>query len=445
MTKYKVGIISLGCDKNRVDTEIILGSISKKYEITNNPKLADIIIVNTCGFIEKSKQESIDTILEMAQYKNKYNCKVLVATGCLTQRYGEELIDLMPEIDILLGVNDYNLLIKAIDDFIEKGEKTLQCNFSNLTINEGNRVITTAKHSAYLRIAEGCNNFCTYCIIPKIRGRYRSRTIESIIKEAGELAENGTKEIILIAQDTTRYGIDLYGEKMLVALLQKLSEIQGISWIRILYCYPEEITNELIKEIADNDKICKYLDIPIQHISDKILKKMGRKTSKKSIMETIDELRDNIKDISLRTSLIVGFPGETKEDFNELKEFIDQYRFNNLGVFSYSQEEGTPAAIMDNQIEESVKLEREKEIMEMQKMISKNLNKKNIGKTLDAIVEAEDDKYYIGRTKYMAPDIDGLVYILKENNSFKKGDIASISVVDALEYDLIGVVKNEFS
>lgn len=445
MTKYKVGIISLGCDKNRIDTEIILGSISSKYEITNNPNVADIIIVNTCGFIEKSKQESIDTILEMAEYKEKHNCKILVATGCLTQRYGKELLELMPEIDIILGVNDYNVLLASIDEFISKGEKIVNCNDSNLIINEGTRILTTDKESAYIRIAEGCDNFCTYCIIPKIRGKYRSRKMESILEEARTLSKNGVKEIILVAQDTTRYGIDLYGKKMLASLLKEISLVEGIEWIRVLYCYPEEITEDLIDEIASNSKVCHYLDIPIQHISNNILKKMGRKTTKESILKTIDRLRERIPDITLRTSLIVGFPSETEDDFKELQEFLKEYKLDNVGVFCYSQEEGTPAAIMKEQIDEEVKEIREKELMRIQQGISKDINRNKVGCTLDVLIEDENEKYYIGRTKYMAPEIDGLIYIAKDNERLKKGDIVPISIVESLEYDLIGVVKHEFS
>lgn len=445
MTKYKVGIISLGCDKNRIDTEIILGTLSSKYEITNNPNVADIIIVNTCGFIEKSKQESIDTILEMAEYKEKHNCKILVATGCLTQRYGKELLELMPEIDIILGVNGYNVLLKSIDEFISTGKKIINCNENNLIINEGSRILTTDKESAYIRIAEGCDNFCTYCIIPKIRGKYRSRKIESVLEEAKLLASNGVKEIILVAQDTTRYGIDLYGKKMLSSLLKELSLIEGIQWIRVLYCYPEEITEDLIDEIASNNKVCNYLDIPIQHISNNILKKMGRKTTKESILKTIEYLRKRIPDITLRTSLIVGFPGETKEDFEELEDFLNVYKLDNVGVFCYSQEEGTPAAIMKDQIEEETKSVREKELMKIQQKISKYMNADKVGRVLDTLIESENDKYYIGRTQHMAPEIDGLVYIIKNDDILQKGDIVPVSITESLEYDLIGVVKHEFS
>lgn len=444
MAKYKVGIISLGCDKNRIDTEIILAKLENSYEITNNPEEADILIVNTCGFIESSKQESIDTIVDMGEYKKKHNCKILVATGCLTQRYGKELIELMPEIDILLGVNDYTDLIKHIDKFLVDKEKIVKCEYSNESINEGKRVITTDKHSAYIRIAEGCNNFCTYCIIPKIRGKFRSRKLENIVNEAKALSENGVEELILVAQDTTIYGEDLYGEKSLVKLIQELSKIDKLKWVRILYCYPEEINDELIEEMATNDKVCNYLDIPIQHISDNILKRMARKTNKETIVNTIKKLRNRMPDMVLRTSLIVGFPGETEEDFNELKEFVQEYKLDNLGVFTYSQEEGTPAATMENQVEENIKKKRQRELMIIQQDLCKYLNKEKVNKVYEVLVDKENDQYYVGRTKGMAPEIDGLVYIEK-TTKMNKGDFVKIKVNKALEYDLIGVVEDELS
>lgn len=356
MQKYKVGMVSLGCDKNRVDSELILGSINKYYEITNNPKEADIIIVNTCGFIEKAKQESIDTILEMAEYKNKYKCKMLIATGCLTQRYGDELLELMPEIDILMGVNDYMKLHKLIMQFIKDEKQISSAEYSDNNINEGIRLLTTDKHTAYVRIAEGCNNFCTYCIIPKIRGKFRSRKMENILEEVKSLSNQGVKEIILIAQDLTCYGIDIYQGKKLHKLISEISKVEGIEWIRLLYCYPEEITEELIEEIATNKKVVKYLDLPIQHISNNILRLMARKTNKQTIIEKIEKLKKKVPGIVLRTSLIVGFPGETDEDFEELKEFLKEYKLDNVGVFKYSREEGTPAANMENQITEEIKM-----------------------------------------------------------------------------------------
>lgn len=442
MARYKVGIISLGCDKNRVDSEIMLGNIKTNYELTNNPKEADVIIVNTCGFIEKSKQESIDTILEMASYKNDYNCKLLIATGCLTQRYGKDLIELMPEIDVLLGVNDYKKINSYIEEFISNKEKIIQCNYSNDNINDGERIITTDKHVAYVRIAEGCNNHCTYCIIPKIRGKYRSRTIESIINESTALVKGGVSELILIAQDTTRYGEDIYGKKMLVDLLKELSKIEELKWIRILYAYPEELTDDMILEFKDNDKICKYIDIPIQHVSDSILKRMGRRTNKASIETLLRKLRNEVEDIVIRTSIIVGFPGETEEDFNELKVFLTEHKLDKVGVFTYSQEEDTPAATMEDQIEEDIKLSREKELMLLQQNISAEINKKKIGKIYDVLVEGFNNEHFICRSQEMAPEIDG--YILVENNSnIKIGDFIKVRISESLEYDLLGVVYNE--
>ena len=442
MAKYKVGMVSLGCDKNRVDSEIMLGVMNKEYEITNNPKEADIIIVNTCGFIEKAKQESIDTILEMANYKTKHNCKLLIATGCLTQRYGKELQELMPEIDIMLGVNDYTKIDKLIREFILKEnmqDKFAEVNYSDENINEGERVLTTDNSTAYLRIAEGCNNFCTYCIIPKIRGKFRSREMESILKEAEGLAKKGVKELILIAQDTTLYGSDLYGKKSLHVLLNKLSKIEGIEWIRVLYCYPEEIYDELISEMATNDKVLKYLDLPIQHISSKILKLMGRKTTKEDIINKIEKLRREIPEIALRTSLIVGFPNETEEDFNELKEFLKEYKLEKVGVFKYSREEGTPAAIMDGQIDEETKEAREKELMLLQSEISNEINSLKIGKTYDVLVEGFNGEYYYGRNYEMAPEIDGNVFFKKKHCGSYNGEIVKVKIEENTEYDLIGV------
>lgn len=444
MQKYKVGMVSLGCDKNRVDSELILGSINKYYEITNNPKEADIIIVNTCGFIEKAKQESIDTILEMAEYKNKYKCKMLIATGCLTQRYGDELLELMPEIDILMGVNDYMKLHKLIMQFIKDEKQISSAEYSDNNINEGIRLLTTDKHTAYVRIAEGCNNFCTYCIIPKIRGKFRSRKMENILEEVKSLSNQGVKEIILIAQDLTCYGIDIYQGKKLHKLISEISKVEGIEWIRLLYCYPEEITEELIEEIATNKKVVKYLDLPIQHISNNILRLMARKTNKQTIIEKIEKLKKKVPGIVLRTSLIVGFPGETDEDFEELKEFLKEYKLDNVGVFKYSREEGTPAANMENQITEEIKDVREKELMNVQKMVSKSLNELKVSKVYDTIIERQKGKYFLGRSAEMAPEIDGVIYI-DSNKNLSKGDIIKVKIKEALEYDLIGEVYNEFS
>lgn len=444
MKKYKVGMVSLGCDKNRVDSELILGSINKHYEITNNPKEADIIIVNTCGFIESAKQESIDTILEMAEYKDKYNCKMLIATGCLTQRYGDELLELIPEIDILMGVNDYMKLHKLILDFIKDQKRISSASYSDEGVNEGIRLLTTKTHTAYVRIAEGCNNFCTYCIIPKIRGKFRSRLEKNILDEVKLLTENGVKEIILIAQDLTDYGVDIYGKRMLHDLVSKISKIDGVEWIRLLYCYPEEITDELIEEIASNDKVVKYLDLPIQHISSKVLKQMGRRTNKETIIEKIKTLRSKVPGITLRTSLIVGFPGESDDDFNELVDFLQEYKLENVGVFAYSQEENTPAAKMEGQISEEVKVERQKKLMAIQRKVVKEENKLKIGNIYDTIIESHNGEYYLGRSYQMAPEIDGLIYIKKEK-ALNIGDIVKVKIYDVMEYDLMGEVLNEFS
>lgn len=444
MEKYKVGMVSLGCDKNRVDSELILGTINKFYEITNDPKEAEIIIVNTCGFIESAKQESIDTILEMAEYKNKYKCKMLIATGCLAQRYGEELLELMPEIDILMGVNDYMKLHKLILDFIKGERKLLATNYSDDNINEGIRLLTTDKHTAYVRIAEGCDNCCTYCIIPKIRGKFRSRSKESILEEVNYLSENGVKEIILIAQDLTYYGMDIFNENKLHELIKEISNISGVEWIRLLYCYPEEITEELIEEIAINPKVVKYLDLPIQHISSNILRGMARRTNKEAVIEIIDKLRKRIPGITLRTSLIVGFPGETEADFNELCKFLEDYKLDNVGVFKYSKEEGTPAANMENQVDEETKEKRQKKIMMIQKNVVEELNKLKISKIYDTIIEGRKGKYFIGRSSEMAPEIDGSI-LIDEVSNLKKGDIVKVKIKEALEYDLIGEICDEFS
>lgn len=444
MSKFKVGMVSLGCDKNRVDSELILGSINKFYEITNNPKEAEIIIINTCGFIESAKQESIDTILEMAEYKKTHKCKMIIATGCLTQRYGDELLELIPEIDILMGVNDYMKLHKLIVDFIKTEQRVSSTTYKDEGVNEGERILTTNSHTAYLRIAEGCNNFCTYCIIPKIRGKFRSRSKESILAEATSLVNQGVKEIILIAQDLTNYGEDLYGKNELHVLINEISNIKGLEWIRLLYCYPEEITDELIEVIDNNPKVMKYLDLPIQHISNNILKMMARKTNKETIIGKINLLREKVPGITLRTSLIVGFPGETEEDFNELCRFLKNYKLDNVGVFTYSQEEGTAAAKLPNQVDEDVKIKRKEKLMNIQRGIVKDLNKLKIGNIYDTIIDGSTGEYYIGRNYEMAPEIDGLIYITK-GKVLKKGDIIKVKITNIMEYDLVGDVWNESS
>lgn len=440
MEKYKLGLVSLGCDKNRVDSEIMLGMLKNTYEITEEPKEADIIIVNTCGFIESSKQESIDTILEMAEYKKDHNCKLLMATGCLTQRYGEELLKLMPELDIILGVNNYGFLDQYVEKFIKTRERIMAVDYLDSGINEGERILTTGfGQTAYLRISEGCSNHCTYCIIPKIRGTYRSRPMEKILEESKTLAKGGVQEVIVVAQDTTRYGTDLYGKKTLPELLRKLKEIEGIKWIRVLYLYPEEFTEELIEELKTNEKVVKYLDLPIQHISDGVLKRMARRTKKEDLLSLLRTLRNEIPDLVLRTSLIVGFPGETEEEFKELYDFVDEIEFDKLGVFTYSKEEGTAAALMKGQIRKDVKERRRNLIMARQQEVSRRILERKVGKTYEVLVEGMGEDGYYGRSFEMAPEVDGMI-IIKTQKDLMVGSFVDVKIIEALEYDLVGVL-----
>ncbi len=436
MEKYKIGLVSLGCDKNRIDSEIMLGILKHKYDLTENPEEADIIIVNTCGFIETSKQESIDTILEMAEYKKNFQCKLLMATGCLTQRYGEELLNLMPELDIILGVNNYGFMDKYVEKFIKTKEKIMAIDEDDLGMNEGERILTTGfGETAYLRISEGCSNNCTYCIIPKIRGKYRSRSEENILKEAEELARLGTSEIIIVGQDTSRYGIDLYGKKTLPGLLKKLSGIEGIKWIRVLYLYPEEFTDELIQTFKENPKVLHYVDLPLQHISTSVLKRMARRTSKEKILELIEKLRREIPDMVLRTSLIVGFPQESQEEFDELYDFIGAIKLDKVGVFTYSKEEGTSAALMKGQISQDIKEERRDLIMTRQQEISRELNERKIGRVYEVLIEGLGEDGYYGRSFEMAPEIDGMIYI-EPIKDLVVGSYVLAKIVEAAEYDL---------
>ncbi len=449
-----VGFISLGCSKNLIDTETIIGKFHKnKFNIVNDEKQADIIVINTCGFIDAAKEEAINTILEMAEYK-KQKCKYLVVIGCLVQRYYEELKKALPEVDLFIKLDEYDKFWNKIEDLVEKNTKyeikikredkitkiPQMPMFSEQEFLD--RIITTGKNYAYLKIGEGCSNRCTYCAIPYIRGPFVSRKEEEILKEAEELAKKGIKEIIVIAQDTTKYGIDLYGESKLAELLEKLSNIEGIKWIRFLYSYPEGITDQLIDVVVKNKKIAKYFDIPIQHISDQILKKMNRKTNKEQIENLLKKIQNKIPDVTLRTSLIVGFPGETKEQFEELKKFVETAKFDKLGVFQYSKEDGTPAAKLPNQIHGNTKKSRYNQIMKIQQEVSRKKLKTKLDKQYEILIEdiSFDGKYYIGRTMQDAPEIDGLVYIAnnsehkKENkiNKFKKCKITKIS-----DYDLI--------
>lgn len=453
-----VGFISLGCSKNLIDTEVAIGLFKdNNYKIVNNPEEADILVINTCGFIESAKEEAINTILEMAEYK-KRRCKYLIAMGCLVQRYYEDLIKALPEVDLFIKIDEYNQLWNKIEDLIkrdivEKSKIKTSTKISEIkplpmpTYNEFmERVVTTGKNYAYLKIGEGCSNKCTYCAIPYIRGPFVSRKMEEILDEAEMLARKGIKELIVIAQDTTKYGVDIYGESKLAELLEKLSKIKGIEWIRFLYSYPEGITDKLIEIVANNDKIAKYFDIPIQHISDPILKKMNRKTSKENIIKILEKIRNKIPNVTLRTSLIVGFPGETKENFEELLEFVKDTKFDKLGTFMYSKEEGTPAAKLPNQIHGNTKKARYNKIMEAQQEISKQILEEKIGKTYKILVEdiSFDKKYLIGRTMQDVPEEDGLVYIKKDKNLNENkvlNNFVNCKIIDVSNYDLIGEIQ----
>ena len=435
--------ISLGCDKNLVDSEVMLGLLNAKgYQMVDDEMEADIIIVNTCCFIHDAKEESIQTILEMAQYKTDGRLKVLVVTGCLAQRYQQEILDEIPEVDAVLGTTSYDKIVEAVEEALAgKGHVEVE-DIDALPLVDTRRLVTTGGHFAYLKIAEGCDKHCTYCIIPKIRGNFRSVPMERLIKEAGELAGQGVKELILVAQETTLYGKDLYGEKSLHRLLRELCKISGIRWIRILYCYPEEIDENLIQVMKEEKKICHYLDLPIQHANDDILKRMGRRTSKKQLEEIIGKLRREIPDIALRTTLITGFPGETKEQHEELMEFEDEMEFDRLGVFTYSPEEDTPAADMPDQVPEEVKEERQAEIMELQQEIVFDQAEAMIGREVLVMIEGKvaDENAYVGRTYKDAPNVDGLIFINTEAE-LMSGDFAKVKVTGALEYDLIGELK----
>ena len=433
--------VSLGCDKNLVDSEMMITNLRKSgYILTDEASEADVIVVNTCCFIGDAKEESINTLLELAEYK-KDRCKLLVAAGCLAQRYHEEIKEDIPEVDLIVGTMGYEKLTEKIEEALNnKGvvvESLEDINYLPTPLTD--RDSMSGGYYAYLKIAEGCDKCCTYCVIPKVRGKYRSVPIDNLIEQAEHLVENGAKEIILVAQETTLYGKDLYGEKSLPKLLRRLSEIEELRWIRILYCYPEEITDELIDTIAELPKVCNYLDIPIQHGSDNILKKMGRWTDKNEIISIVDRLRKKIPDIALRTTLITGFPGETEEDFEELKEFVKKLRFDRLGVFTYSREEDTPAAEMEGQVPEDVKEARRDEIMEIQQEIAFEKGKERIGDDFDVMIEGSlpDEGVYIARTYMDAPDVDGYVFISSDWN-LDSGDFVKVEITGAKEYDLIG-------
>lgn len=430
-----VGFIHLGCSKNLVDTEMTIGLFkNNEYKIVNNPEDADILVINTCGFILSAQEEAINTILEMAEYKKK-RCKYLIVMGCLVQRFKEELEQEIPEVDLWIKYDSYNTIWEQIEKVIKPEVTKVKA------LNFLDRIITTGENFAYLRIAEGCSNFCTYCAIPKIRGKFISRTIEDVLEEAKKLAKEGYQELIVIAQDTTKYGIDIYGKPRLAELLQELCKIEGIKWIRFLYSYPETITDELIEVVKKEDKICKYFDIPIQHISDSVLKRMNRKSNGESIRKVIKKLRKEIPNVVIRTTVMVGFPGETKEDFEELYNFIRETKFDRLGAFSYSKEAGTPAEKLPNQIHTNTKKSRYNKIMSLQQQIAIEKQKELIGKELEVLVETKtfDGKYYVGRSYMDVPDIDGLIYIEMIDEALE-GKFVKCKIISANNYDLIAKI-----
>ena len=444
----KILFISLGCDKNLVDSEVMLGLLHKAgFTLTDDEREADVIVVNSCCFIGDAKEESINTILDMARYKEIGVCKALVVTGCLAERYKEEVLTEMPEVDAVVGTSSYDHIVEVVQSVLEHHIHTQTFESIDITpTRTANRLVTTGGHYAFLKIAEGCDKHCTYCVIPRVRGHYRSVPMEDLLAEARSLVDGGVKELILVAQETTLYGVDLYGEKTLPKLLRELAKIPELVWIRIQYCYPEEITDELIRTIREETKVCSYLDIPIQHASDSILKRMGRRTTEAAIREMIAKLRREISDLALRTTLISGFPGETEEDHETLMRFIDDMEFDRLGVFTYSQEEDTPAAAMEDQIPEEVKEERRAEAMELQQEISLEKCQDMIGRTVLVMIEGKvaDENAYVGRTYRDAPGVDGYIFI-NTDQELMSGDFVHARVTGALEYDLMGELCNEFT
>lgn len=443
----KILFVSLGCDKNLVDSEVMLGLLAEKgYGFTDDEAEADVIIVNTCCFIGDAKEESVNTILQMAEWKKEGNLKTLIVTGCLAERYRREVLEEIPEVDAVLGTTAYDQIVQVMEEAL-RGKQLLECRDPDrLVVSDAKRMLTTGGHYAHLKIAEGCDKHCSYCIIPKLRGRYRSVPMERLLKEAEELADQGVRELILVAQETTRYGVDLYGEKSLHRLLKELCKIRGIRWIRVQYCYPEEIYGELITAMKEEPKVCHYLDLPIQHASDRILKRMGRRTDSRDLRAIIEKLRREIPDICLRTTLISGFPGETKEDHETLLAFVDEMEFDRLGVFAYSAEEGTRAAEMEEQIPEEVKEARRQEIMELQQEIAFEKAQEMIGRELWCMVEGKvaDEYAYVARTYKDAPDVDGYLFI-QTTQELMSGDFVKVRVTGAEEYDLIGEIADEFT
>ncbi len=437
--------ISLGCDKNLVDSEKMLADLAGRgYTITDDETAADVIIINTCCFINDARDESISSILEMAALRREGRCRALIVTGCLAQRYQQEILDEIPEVDAVLGASSPDRIVQAVEEALGPSQVKIVDDINRPAWTSPDRMVTTGGHYAYLKIAEGCGKRCTYCIIPYLRGSYRSVPMEALLKEAQSLADKGVKELILVAQETTLYGTDLYGEKRLHVLVRELAKIPGLYWIRLLYCYPEEIYEELIDTIASEPKCCHYLDIPIQHCNDEILRRMGRRTSKEDIIRLIGTLRERIPDIAIRTSLITGFPGETREQHEELMEFINEMEFDRLGVFPYSREDGTKAALMDGQIDEAEKESRRDELMQLQQEISLDLNSEKVGRELTVMVEgkAVDEDVYVCRTSADAPDVDSYLF-LNTGMQLMSGDFIKARVTEAGEYDLIGVPADE--
>ncbi|MBO5352741.1 MAG: 30S ribosomal protein S12 methylthiotransferase RimO [Lachnospiraceae bacterium] len=438
--------ISLGCDKNLVDSEVMLGLLRDKgYSLTNEETEADIIVINTCCFIHDAKEESIQTILEMAEYKKAGRLQVLLVTGCLAQRYQSEILAEIPEVDAVLGTTATDKIVEAMEEALTGKKAERYADLQALPLPETNRVNTTGGYYSYLKIAEGCDKHCTYCIIPSLRGNYRSIPMERLVKEAEFLAEGGVKELTLIAQETTVYGVDLYGKKMLPELLDRLCEIEGIEWIRLLYCYPEEITDELIDTMKRQPKICHYLDMPIQHAADTVLKRMGRRTTHKELDELIAKLRREIPDIALRTSLITGFPQETEEEHQELLEFVKSAGFERLGVFTYSKEENTAVARMKGQITKKVKVQRQKELMKLQQQISRKRGEEKVGRTIRVMIEGKlpEDDIFIGRSYMDAPNVDGFVFV-HSKDSYLSGEFVDVKITQAKEYDLVGEAVSDW-
>lgn len=440
--------VSLGCDKNLVDSEMMIGMLAEKgFTFTDDETLADIVVVNTCCFINDAKEESINTLLSMAELKKDGRLRVLIAAGCLAQRYKEEIQKEIPEVDVIIGTTAIEEIVQAVDEVLEKGKAGNHYRDINAVPVYGKkRIVTTGGHFAYLKIAEGCDKHCTYCIIPKVRGNFRSVPMESLVEEAKHLAQEGVRELILVAQETTLYGVDLYGRKSLPKLLRELCRIPELVWIRLLYCYPEEIDEELIQVMKEEEKICHYLDMPIQHAADNVLKRMGRRTNQEQLRSIIAKLREEIPDICLRTTLITGFPGETQEDFEELYRFVNEMEFDRLGVFTYSQEEDTPAAQMPAQLEQSVKDSRRDELMELQQAIAFEKAQTRIGQKMTAMLEgkAVEEDVYVARTYMDAPNVDGYLF-LRTTAQLMSGDFVNVTITDSNEYDLIGEITDEFT